>query len=110
MKRRKQFNDSLLKFIQKYDFDGVDLDWEYPKCWQVDCNKGPDSDKEAFSQWIQELHTLLKPHGYLLSAAVSPAKKVIDAGYDVPVLSTYLDWIAVMCYDYFGKWDKATGK
>lgn len=47
--------------------------------------------------------------GYLLSAAVSPSKRVVDAGYDVQVLSDNLDWIAVMCYDYHGQWDKITG-
>jgi chitinase len=44
-----------------------------------------------------------------LSAAVSPSKTVIDAGYDVPTLSKYFDWIAVMTYDYHGQWDKQTG-
>lgn len=29
--------------------------------------------------------------------------------YDVPTLSRYLDWIAVMTYDYHGQWDKKTG-
>jgi len=107
--KRKRFLESVLAFIEKYDFDGLDLDWEYPKCWQVDCDKGPDSDKQAFTAWIRELKTAFEPKGLLLSAAVSPSKKVIDAGYDVPMLSQYLDWIAVMCYDYHGHWDKQTG-
>lgn len=34
---------------------------------------------------------------------------MIDKGYDVPALAKYLDWIAVMTYDYHGQWDKKTG-
>lgn len=51
----------------------------------------------------------MKPKNLLLTAAVSPNKKVIDAGYDVPVLAKYLDWIAIMTYDFHGQWDKKTG-
>ena len=32
---RKKFTNEIVKFIEKYDFDGLDLDWEYPVCWQV---------------------------------------------------------------------------
>jgi len=106
---RRKFITQVLYFIEKYGFEGLDLDWEYPVCWQVDCNKGPKSDKEGFSQLVKELSDEFKPKGLLLSAAVSPSKRVIDAGYDVPVLSKYLDWISVMTYDYHGQWDKKTG-
>ena len=51
--------------------------------------------------WLQK--------GLLLSAAVSPSKKVMDAGYDIPSIARDLDWIAVMTYDYHGHWDKKTG-
>ncbi|KAM3963585.1 chitinase-related protein 1 isoform 2-T3 [Aphomia sociella] len=106
---RANFIAHAIPFLEEYGFDGLDLDWEYPKCWQVDCSKGPDSDKEAFADFVQELSAVLKPRGMLLSSAVSPNKIVIDAGYDVPVLARYLDWIAVMTYDYHGQWDKKTG-
>jgi len=51
------------------------LDWEYPKCWQVACDKGPVSDKEAFALWVKELRAAFDAKGLLLSAAVSPSKK-----------------------------------
>ena len=58
---------------------------------------------------VRELRVAFNPKGLLLSAAVSPSKAVIDAGYDVPSISRDLDWIGVMTYDYHGHWDKKTG-
>ena len=106
---RKRFISEAVKFIEKWGFQGLDLDWEYPKCWQVDCSKGPDSDKAAFAEFVRELSAEMRPRGWILSAAVSPSKTVIDAGYDVPVLNEFLDIINVMTYDYHGHWDKKTG-
>ncbi|XP_051164101.1 probable chitinase 10 [Leptopilina boulardi] len=106
---RKKFIEHAIRFLEKFGFDGLDLDWEYPVCWQVDCRKGPVSDKQGFASLIEELSIKMKPKGLLLSAAVSPSKTVIDKGYDVPALAKYLDWIAVMTYDYHGQWDKKTG-
>ncbi|KAI9560101.1 hypothetical protein GHT06_014111 [Daphnia sinensis] len=79
---RKRFIDNAILFIEKYGFDGLDLDWEYPKCWQVDCNAGPASDKPAFAALVSELRAAFNPRGWLLSSAVSPSKTVIDAAYD----------------------------
>ena len=63
---------------------------------KVECNKGPKTDKEGFALWVSELSQAFKPRGWLLSAAVSPSKKVMDLGYDVPSMARDLDWIAVM--------------
>ena len=75
----------------------------------MNCERGPDEDKANFAALVRELKVAFEPYGWLLSAAVSPSKKVIDAGYDVPTLSKYLDIINVMTYDYHGHWDGATG-
>lgn len=46
----------------------------------MECNKGPPSDKQGFAKFVRELRTAFTPRGLLLSAAVSPSKRVIDAG------------------------------
>jgi chitinase len=51
-----------------------------PILLQVDCKKGPDSDKPAFAAFVRELRAAFRPKGYLLTSAVSPSKVVIDAG------------------------------
>lgn len=41
----------------------------------------------------------------MLTAAISADKKNLEAGYDLPELSKYLDHIHVMAYDYHGTWN-----
>ncbi len=106
---RSRFVRHALEFIEKYGFEGLDLDWEYPVCWQTECNKGSTEEKDGFTAWVQELSEAFRPRGLMLSTAVSPSRKIIDAGYDIPQLSRYFDWIAVMTYDFHGHWDKKTG-
>lgn len=106
---RARFIEHVTEFLEKYEFEGLDLDWEYPVCWQVDCKKGSPEEKEGFANLVKELAAEFRPRGWLLSAAVSPSKMVIDAAYDVPTLAEYFDWIAVMTYDFHGHWDKQTG-
>jgi chitinase len=47
----------------------------------VNCDKGPDSDKQAFADFIRELRAAFdEAGGFLLTAATSPSKTVVDAG------------------------------
>ena len=60
---RKAFINHIVKFLTENNFDGLDLDWEYPKCWQVDCNLGPKQDKQGLADLVRELHFAFKPLG-----------------------------------------------
>lgn len=71
---RTIFIQSVLKFLEDYKFDGLDLDWEYPGTLPT--------DKEGFGNLLRELRTAFTDKNYLLSVAVAVNKTVIDNGKD----------------------------
>ncbi|KAH9497248.1 putative chitinase 2 [Dermatophagoides farinae] len=101
---RKTFVNSVMDFLERYDFDGLDFDWEYPGS-----RGGKPEDKRNFVILLRELKQAFEPKGYILSSAVAAGKHFMDPAYDVPQMSKYLDIINVMCYDYHGSWETRTG-
>ncbi|MCL4139089.1 UNVERIFIED_CONTAM: hypothetical protein GTU68_024011, partial [Idotea baltica] len=108
---RARFVRHTVALLSAYGFDGLDLHWEYPVCWQIDCKRGPATDKQGFAALVRELRQVFiqQPVPFLLSAAVSPARGIISRAYDIRTLSANLDFFNVMSYDYHGFWEKKTG-
>ena len=105
--RMNGFVYDAIEFLRRHGFDGMDIDWEYPR--------GPD-DKASFVSLIKELrlafegeHKSAKKPKLLLTAAVPASYEAIEAGYDVPELAKYLDYINVMTYDFHGQWEDVVG-
>ncbi|KAF0292013.1 putative chitinase 2 [Amphibalanus amphitrite] len=102
--KRATFIQSCVQFLKTYNFDGLDMDWEYPAE-----RGGQPIDKTDYALLIKELKTAFEPEGLLLSAAVGPGKTTIDESYDLDIMAQYLDIFNVMAYDYHGAFDPFTG-
>lgn len=98
--KRTRLADEIIALAEEYGFDGVDVDWEYPR---VD-----DGSKEQYEAFISLLHSRLKPRGMLLTAAIlagvdsqnRPVTSATDA-QDFPSFEK-LDWVNLMTYDCDG--------
>ncbi|KAK6643069.1 hypothetical protein RUM43_004572 [Polyplax serrata] len=105
--RMNQFVYEAIEFLREYKFNGLDVDWEYPR--------GAD-DRSSYVNLLKELRLAFEGEAkssnqprLLLSAAVPASFEAIAAGYDVPEISKYLDFINVMTYDFHGQWERQVG-
>uniref|UniRef100_A0A1B0DN92 chitinase n=1 Tax=Phlebotomus papatasi TaxID=29031 RepID=A0A1B0DN92_PHLPP len=103
--KRKKFARDALDFLQKYNFDGLDLDWEYPR--QREGSR--ETDREAFTLLVKDLHRLLHPRGLLLTALVSSVEPIAEGSYEIPQITRYLDFIKLKTLDMHGAWDAIIG-
>ncbi|XP_011154318.1 chitinase-3-like protein 1 [Harpegnathos saltator] len=101
---RARFVKNVVDFTLKYNFDGFDLDWEYPNQ-----RGGKPEDVQNFVSLTKELRTEFDKHGLILSAAVGAAETSASQSYNIPEISKYLHFINIMSYDLHGSWEKHTG-
>lgn len=88
---RQTFVQSVVQFVKKYNFDGFDVDWEYPN----------QDTKSSYTLLIQDLRSAFDSASpkLLLTAAVPAGISSIDAGFDVPALAKSFDLLNIMSYD-----------
>ena len=101
---RARFVQNVVNFLQQYNFDGLDLDWEYPNQ-----RGGQPSDVENYVVLLRELRQAFNPHGYILSVAVAAAGSSASQSYNVWEVSQQVDFINLMAYDFNGSWNSYTG-
>ncbi len=110
---RNTFADSVIDFIVKYKFDGVDIDWEYPVGGGLPTNKTRPEDKQNFTLLMRKLREKLDERGkidgkhYLLTFAGATNNDYLN-NIELDKLAEYVDYVNVMTYDIHGPRDQFT--
>jgi hypothetical protein len=98
---RANFVQNCIGLINEYDFDGIDIDWEYPG---YDDHGGTPNDTMNFNSLLRDLRSALDALGdandgrtYGLTAALPCGPSNID-NLDVPTVSGYLTELNLMTY------------
>ncbi|XP_065368948.1 probable chitinase 10 [Calliphora vicina] len=103
--KREKFRNSAIDFLQRHNFNGLDIDWEYPN----QRHKLENNDRENFIMWLKELKEGFKPYGLLLTAAVKAVGYGADKSYNITEMVKYLDFMNVMTYALNGVWSPGVG-
>ncbi|THC89832.1 hypothetical protein EYZ11_010716 [Aspergillus tanneri] len=101
---RLTFAQNVAAFVEKYNLDGVDFDWEYPSA--PDLPGIPAGSKEEGPNYLSFLKTVrsLLPSNKSLSIA-APASYWYLKGFPIAEMAEVLDYIVFMTYDLHGQWD-----
>lgn len=99
---RRLFIDSAVDFIEKYQLDGLDIDWEYPTIPAAGTKARPE-DKENFTALMQGLRTALDKleHPQILTFAAAGWKGYFK-NIELAKVMQYVDYINLMTYDQAG--------
>lgn len=112
---RRKFAVSAAAFVDTYDLDGIDIDWEYPNHPGAGNVYRPE-DVHNFTLLLQAVREELdrlsarKPdHAhYLLTIATGSGQRYVD-NTELGQLQRYLDFLNIMTYDFYHGGDHRTG-
>jgi chitinase len=104
---RERFAQTAIEHLREYNFDGIDVNWEYPD------GSVREDDPWNFTLLLEELRRQLDDaerkddETYELSIAAAPIPSNIDP-LEVDKLDDVLDFVNVMNYNFYGSWSSAT--
>lgn len=118
---RQSLINSAYEMVKSYDFDGIDLAWEFPPVkprkkrsglgsfWHSvkktvgvagnPVDEKSDEHKEAFTALVRDFKNAFRLDNYIVATTVLPNVNFTHY-YDVPVIINYLDFVVLSTFDY----------
>ncbi len=110
---RINFANSVIAFMQKYQFDGIEIDWNYPITSNLVLNSSRDTDPENYTLLLKEIRQRLDSASqrdnkkYLLISTISTAPDY-EKTWQVKQVSDVLDYISLSTAYMHGWWETTT--
>lgn len=104
---RMKFAEACVALVEKYDLDGIDIDWEYPG---YKAHNGREADTKNFTLMISDIRFKLDSYGVkvgrpmTLSIAAGSADRYL-AKIEWEKIRDIVDMVNLMSYNYSGSWD-----
>mmetsp|Transcript_42176 Transcript_42176/g.88574 ORF Transcript_42176/g.88574 Transcript_42176/m.88574 type:complete len:745 (+) Transcript_42176:205-2439(+) len=95
--KRQNFAESAVEFLEAYDFDGIDLDWEYP-------GETSTRDWVNYPLLCEALRDAFDEAGHkdwLITVATTIDRDKLKRGYDLLEMAPHVDWFNMMAYDIY---------
>ncbi len=98
---RKKFVNNVYRFITDNNYDGIDIDWEFPQT---------DAEKKALTLLVKELREKFNANdsSLLITMAVG-ASNWSGQHFEFEKLKNDIDWFGMMGYDISGSWSSTAG-
>lgn len=94
---RYSFAREAKRWVDEYNLDGIDIDWEYPGS-SASGIKSRKEDRENFTLLLEALRDVLGPTAWLSVAGSGDASYIRNV--DIAGISNYIDYFNLMAYDF----------
>ena len=100
----QRFADDCLKFLQDYNLDGIDLDWEFPGLSWSGAASDVTCDTDNYVKLVKQLRETLGDKYEISYAGYCFDKQTVSGGgyryIDIKGMDQYVDYVNIMAYDF----------
>lgn len=94
---RYNFAREVKRWVDEYNLDGVDIDWEYPGSSAAGIKSRPE-DRENFTLLLQALRDVLGPDAWISVAGTGDAAYIRNV--DIAGIAPIINYFNLMAYDF----------